>query len=305
MNKRVIRVLVLVMLLILNVTMISNLNIVTAKASTEVSVENTEKKSFFERLKEKSEQRKKEKEKKKQEKELNKNIKKAKKNLNKKKYDQVLEILNPELDKDIDVSEAELLCNMVKYYIGAGEDFENKMYEAAREKLTAIDGSYEEYKIKEDIDQLRAKVENKLAYKEEINTKIDKAAILIDEKELQSAKSQIKELLNKDIDDEQKSRLTELDGNVDLMIEEEKKAEAERKRAEELKKQQEAANKQINNNSSSSNNSSNSGTTGGTYYIASGNRYYHKTPSCKFIKGASATATSNISGKFACNCVKY
>ena len=56
---------------------------------------------------------------------------------------------------------------------------------------------------------------------------------------------------------------------------------------------------------SSSSGSSNSG--GRTVYIASGNSYYHKSSSCKFIRGASVKAVSinNVGGKYACNCIKY
>lgn len=57
--------------------------------------------------------------------------------------------------------------------------------------------------------------------------------------------------------------------------------------------------------SSSSGGSSNSG--GKTVYIASGNSYYHKSSSCKFLRGASVKAVgiNNVGGKHACNCVKY
>lgn len=56
---------------------------------------------------------------------------------------------------------------------------------------------------------------------------------------------------------------------------------------------------------SSSSGSSNSG--GRIVYIASGNSYYHKSSSCKFIRGASVKAVSinNVGGKYACNCIKY
>lgn len=287
-----------------NTALILDSNSITANVTTEVSIENNEEKSFFEKIKEKVEKRKKEKEKKKQAKELNKKIKKAKKSLNKKKYEDVLDILKPELNKDVDVSEVKLLCDMVEYYMGAKEDFENKMYELAKEKLNAIDSSYEDYKIKKDIEKLTANIEEKLDYKEEINANIDEITILMDKKMLYSAKSKISELLNKDIDEEQKHRLIEIKSTVDLMIEEEKKLEEERKRVEEekrkqeeLKKQQEATNKKPSNNSVSSG--------GKTYYIAAGNRYYHNTPSCKFLEGAPTTVTSNVSNKFPCNCVKY
>ncbi|CEQ02985.1 Uncharacterised protein [[Clostridium] sordellii] len=61
---------------------------------------------------------------------------------------------------------------------------------------------------------------------------------------------------------------------------------------------------------SSSNESSskeNSSSSGQTVYIANGNSYYHNSPSCKFLNGASAYGVdlNNVGGKHACNCVKY
>lgn len=57
--------------------------------------------------------------------------------------------------------------------------------------------------------------------------------------------------------------------------------------------------------SGSSGGSSSSG--GRTVYIASGNSYYHKSSSCKFLRGASARAVgiNNVGGQHACNCIKY
>ena len=42
-------------------------------------------------------------------------------------------------------------------------------------------------------------------------------------------------------------------------------------------------------------------------YISSGNSYYHKSSSCKFLNGASAQKVdkSSVGGKHACNCIKY
>ena len=58
------------------------------------------------------------------------------------------------------------------------------------------------------------------------------------------------------------------------------------------------------NESSSDETSSSSGQ---TVYIANGNSYYHNSPSCKFLNGASAYGVdlNNVGGKHACNCVKY
>ncbi|MGL5821742.1 MAG: hypothetical protein ACRCYE_08955, partial [Sarcina sp.] len=59
------------------------------------------------------------------------------------------------------------------------------------------------------------------------------------------------------------------------------------------------SNSEVNNNSETSTPNNEK-----TYYIAAGNRYYHKISTCKFIKGANVISTTNISGKFACNCTK-
>ena len=61
------------------------------------------------------------------------------------------------------------------------------------------------------------------------------------------------------------------------------------------------------NYSQSNNNSSSNRHIGKSVYIANGNSYYHKSPSCKFLRGASVKAVgiNNVGGKHACNCVKY
>lgn len=66
-------------------------------------------------------------------------------------------------------------------------------------------------------------------------------------------------------------------------------------------------NKKPSNSNTNSNNSSNSNTNSSDkiYYVVIGNCYYHIKKDCKFIKGGSVESTSNISGKFTCNCVKY
>ena len=59
--------------------------------------------------------------------------------------------------------------------------------------------------------------------------------------------------------------------------------------------------------SSSSSSGGSPSSRGRTVYIASGNSYYHKSDSCKFIRGASVKAVgiNNVGGKHACNCMKY
>ena len=56
-----------------------------------------------------------------------------------------------------------------------------------------------------------------------------------------------------------------------------------------------------------SNNGGSSHSGGRTVYIASGNSYYHKTPYCKHLRGASTRAVgiNNVGGKYPCNCIKY
>ncbi|WP_282193181.1 hypothetical protein [Romboutsia ilealis] len=53
---------------------------------------------------------------------------------------------------------------------------------------------------------------------------------------------------------------------------------------------------------------SSSQSSSGTYvYISSGNSYYHKSSSCKFLNGASTQKVdiNSVGGKYACNCIKY
>lgn len=333
MKKSITKGIVLSMLLIL-ATAVFNFNGVTVNASTEVSIESNEKQSFWDKIKLKQQQKKEVREKNKRIKSLKSKIKKAKRAMKKGNYDLVIETLKPELEneQDLDISEAKMLCDIIEDYKRATSAFESKSYEEAIEILTLINSQYEDFRIKSDIDSLKVSVEKKLKEKAEINSKIIEVSTLIDEKKFNTAKSLIVELNKKELEESQTKTLEELNNTMNYIIEEERKAEerakveaaqakaraeaeAERKRQEEQRKQQANLNKKpssnttTNNNSSNSSSSNNSGGTGSSngtaYYIAPGNRYYHKTPGCKFLEGASTTQVIDVSNKFPCNCVKY
>ena len=300
----------------------------------EVNTETNEKSTFFQRISEKREIKK-----------LNKNISKAKKAINKKKYDKALEILSKEALNNKDNKEVKALYTMVNNYQKALKSMEGGRIKVAKDLLEEIDTSYGTYRIGEDINDLKTKIKAKEAEKEEINSQIGNLNNMIEEKKYDEAKSLIGVLKKKNLDEYQKSTIKTVDKNIDetlAKIEEEKRLEAERqkaeaerleaerkraeqerleaekRRAEEQRIREEdearaaAQNSSQNsgssnnyNNSSNSNNNSNYNSGSGSYYVAAGNRYYHKTPSCKFLEGAPTTLVSDVSNKFPCNCVKY
>lgn len=65
--------------------------------------------------------------------------------------------------------------------------------------------------------------------------------------------------------------------------------------------------KKESNQHSEKHHSSKKNSSGKTVYIAKGNSYYHKSASCKFIKGADVSKVdiSDVGGKHPCNCIKY
>lgn len=65
--------------------------------------------------------------------------------------------------------------------------------------------------------------------------------------------------------------------------------------------------KSSSNHHSKKHNSSKKHSSGQTVYIANGNSYYHKSSSCKFIKGADVKEVdiNNVGSKHPCNCIKY
>lgn len=324
MNKKVSKFLagILAMAFIFNFTILNS----SAIAST------TEKKTFKERRLEK-----------KAIKNANKAVKKAKKAMKKKKYDLVQEILEPQLNNDYD-SEVKVLYTMVENFKKANVAFNEDNIEAAKEYINGIDESYREYKIASEINEVKNKIELREKNLKAIEEDITRLVTLVEEKSTVQAPALIKSLKEKNLTEYHKNLVNDLEIKVNDLIAEEKRIEAERLAAiekakkeqeekdrlareaqeREEKRKQELANSkpQTNNQGSSSSSSSSSNNTssnnssqskpqtsnpnsGGQYYVAKGNRYYHKTPSCKFLEGAATTTTNDVSSKFPCNCVKY
>lgn len=65
--------------------------------------------------------------------------------------------------------------------------------------------------------------------------------------------------------------------------------------------------KSYNRHHSKNHHSNKKSSSGQKVYVASGNSYYHKSSSCKFIKGANIrkVSISDVGGKHPCNCIKY
>ena len=313
MNKKKIISSVIIAFTLIFISVLFNPNAIEVKAAT------NEKKTFFQRISEKIEIKK-----------INKEISKGKKAINKKKYDKALKILSPLALNNNENKEAIALYTMVNNYQKALKAMEEDHVKIAKDLLEEIDSSYGTYKIGQDIEDLKTKIQFKEAEESEINSIIDTLNKKVEEKKYDEAKSLIAVLNKKNLNEYQVATVDAVSKNIDealAKIAEEKRLEEERqkaeaKRAEEarIKQEQEAAAvaqnstkntgssssyNSSNNNYSNSNNNSDYNKASGSYYIAAGNRYYHNTPSCKFLEGAATTLVSDVSNKFPCNCVKY
>lgn len=309
--KRIFKVLILVLALNMTCILITEGQAVSAKTETQLT--------FKERMSEKRKIKK-----------SKSRIKKATKAINKGKYEKVFEILKPELIYD---NQEKVLLTMVEKYLEAKEAFEIDDVTIAEKSIEEIDKSYEKLNIAKDINNLKKEIGLRKSELEKIENQIKEVAKLIEEDKLDQATSII-EVLDKDNTNEyQKANIKVLKESIEkrkIEIAEAKRLEEERIKAEEeeakrlaeiqrqeeiriaeqeRKRQEEvAANNNYNsaNNNSSSNSSSvDSSSSGGAYYIIPGNRYYHISPSCKFLEGAATTAVNDVSNKFPCNCVKY
>lgn len=313
MNKRKIISSVIIAFTLIFISVIFNPNAIEVKAAT------NEKKTFFQKISEKIEMKK-----------INRKISKAKKAINKKKYNKALEILSPLALNNNENKEAIALYTMVNNYQKALKAMEEDHVKIAKDLLEEIDSSYGTYKIGQDIEELKTKIQFKEAEEAEINSIIDTLNKKVEEKKYDEAKSLIAVLNKKNLNEYQVATVDAVSKNIDedlVKIEEEKRLEEERQKAEaeraeeaRIKQEQEAAAvvqnstqntgsssnyNSSNNNYSNSNNNSDYNQASGSYYIAAGNRYYHNTPSCKFLEGAATTLVSDVSNKFPCNCVKY
>lgn len=184
---------------------------------------------------------------------VKKSIEQAKNAIESKEYDKALASLELALDEDKDNEEANKIYSIVDGYQKSKKLVdENKIIEA-KEIIEGINSDYISYAIKDDIDNLKSKINNYLKEVENITALLNEAENMFNNKQYAECKNHINDkiLASQYVTDEQKVKADELVkksyeaiNEIEAQrIAEEKKKKEEAKKLEEEKKHQQSSEK--------------------------------------------------------------
>lgn len=157
--------------------------------------------------------------------------------LNNGQYDEAKEDFEEVIKEDANNVEAKKFIDVISNYENAKKEFEKNNFDKAKEYISKIPEEYTEYKIKDDIDNLKNEVNKKEKIVKEIDDKLKNIDNLIKGKKYIEAKNIANKLDVKDGLKEQKEKLDNLKKIINERLEEIRKKEAEEK----LKKEREEA----------------------------------------------------------------
>lgn len=157
--------------------------------------------------------------------------------LNNGQYDEAKEDFEEVIKEDENNVEAKNFIDIINNYENAKKEFEKNDFDKAKEYISKIPEEYTEYKIKDDIDNLKNEVDKKEKIVKEIDDKLKNIDNLIKGKKYIEAKNIANKLDIKDGLKEQKEKLDNLKKIINERLEEIKRKEAEEK----IKKEREEA----------------------------------------------------------------
>lgn len=172
---------------------------------------------------------------------VKKSINQAKSLIEIKNYNKALLSLEIALDEDEDNEEANKLYNIVNQYQKSKSLLDEGNINEAKKFLDKIENEYINYTIKEDIDNLKQQVENKINEIELINNNLNNLLGLIDEKKYNEANTLFEEINKSSLNEEQKIKVKELKTRIDSELSE---IEAQKKESEANNKKQYGGTKQ-------------------------------------------------------------
>lgn len=152
-----------------------------------------------------------------------------------KEYDKALSSFKLAIDEGSNDEEIKSMTSIIENYNEANLKFEKGNLEEAKEILDKINKDYAKYSIKDDVDNLKENIDNKIKSQKEISSKITDIKDLVKNENYSNANTLIKELDKNKLSEKDKNEINELQSNIDLQlakIEEEKK-EKEQKQMEE------------------------------------------------------------------------
>lgn len=184
---------------------------------------------------------------------VKKSIEQAKTSIESKEYDKSLASLQLALDEDKENEEANKIYSIVDGYQKAKKLVDENKITEAKEIIEGINSDYISYAIKDDIDNLKSKINNNLKEVDNITALLNEAENMFNNKQYSECKKHINDkiLASQYVTNEQKLKSDELIkksyeaiNEIEAQrIAEEKKKHEEAKKAEEEKKKQQSAEK--------------------------------------------------------------
>lgn len=184
---------------------------------------------------------------------VKKSIEQAKNAIESKEYDKALASLELALDEDKDNEEANKIYSIVDGYQKSKKLVDENKITEAKEIIEGINSDYISYAIKDDIDNLKSKINNYLKEVENITALLNEAENMFNNKQYAECKNHINDkiLASQYVTDEQKVKADELVkksyeaiNEIEAQrIAEEKKKKEEAKKLEEEKKHQQSSEK--------------------------------------------------------------
>lgn len=184
---------------------------------------------------------------------VKKSIEQAKNAIESKEYDKALASLELALDEDKDNEEANKIYSIVDGYQKSKKLVDENKITEAKEIIEGINSDYISYAIKDDIDNLKSKINNYLKEVENITALLNEAENMFNNKQYAECKNHINDKIigSQYVTNEQKVKAEELIKKSDEAINEieaqrvaeEKKKKEEAKKAEEEKKHQKSSEK--------------------------------------------------------------
>lgn len=154
-----------------------------------------------------------------------------------KEYDKALASFKLAIDEGSKDKSIKIMYSIIETYNNAYDKFEEDNIEEAKKIIDEINNEYVEYSIKDDVDSLKVKIDEKVKIQDEINDYIEQIKKLVKNKDYNDAKSLIEEVNKKELSEKNKEEIDELNNRIESelsIIEAEKKA----KEQEQNKKQQ-------------------------------------------------------------------
>lgn len=129
-------------------------------------------------------------------------------------YENALNSLELAKNEGAKSQELDTMISILDNYINAKQAFESGVFDKAADAISKIPEEYSEYTIKDDIDALKTSIKEKAAASGNIDAQIAQVKQLVSVGDYENASKGITELYSKNLSDEQKSQVDELNSTI-------------------------------------------------------------------------------------------